>query len=874
MAEAPARKRPKRVVPFLEAHESLYGVRLVERDPATNAAKSVLCMFCAAFGREDAPLATTRKRARTQKPKYWGGPCFRADNYKSHLTMMHPTRWGEYQQLALEAKQSYFAAVQALPKREQQQPRRSLDTNQHAAMMTDAASVPQFVALLQTPVVEEGEPESAVGETMVSAPVSPASSLQSPVRASVAVGSRSSIVSVGRTSGGSAVAPVLAVEGGGRESVLAFLLDRDVVDVALGDVLLRVEDVDEEGSALFESTLDRGDVQDRQRSDGTAEYRAVVRSVELFQRVVTLLAAGLSFEQTAAVCRPQLSQQISRISHVGNSVLRMARVVVGANLQALSRILQRGWAFSLSLHSVDRRRPEENEPHLFIDVRLRAYCSGVIKVFHLLALPVTTERDPSTIGEIIFDTIDKFIQALHKRWLRKVIGCSTVLAGAAGADARSAVSCVLDNLARRVEKQALAGFARVSSGRPPLDVLLQRFVDSVLFADGAQWHGHLMNLLAYLQRQISMDNAEELSAAAKTSCPRISDMSWWKLTEVIRWIDNARVPIQRLLSRRNASVTPPPVWWLNLKIVLEVVSMAIKTRAGLQGGYTTLMSQQPQRISMLRLALAGDLGVEGPLPEFQRAALRDHSGVQDKIGSDDGMFAVKSHSIVAFIRGTGSWAAEIFDALTSEERQKLVVGTADTMLDLVQSLHGLAEELEAHGVSSTASLSSFPPVLPHQVALLHPVDFQEVVRVHHARLTGSFSDAQLAIIETQHRELRSAAASEPAVRQLLDSNAEGATASFDEAWRLLRSRWGALADFCGGLATVFPSSGKDSNVSAVAFSSLPSTHVGSNRKLTDFSLEARLQCQQFATLQAMDETAGAVSADDRLARHKLTLVQS
>ncbi|EGZ17199.1 hypothetical protein PHYSODRAFT_501909, partial [Phytophthora sojae] len=538
-AQPPARKRPKRVVPFLKAHEVLYGVRVVERDPQNSAVKSVLCMFCAAFGREDDPLATARQRARTQKPKYWGGPCFRTDNYKSHLTMMHPVRWKEYQDLTPEAKQSYFGVVRALPKREQ--PRRSLDN----AVSTQKA--------------------------------------------------------------------------------LVFLLDRDVVDVALGEVLFRVEDVDDGGSPLFETTLDRVDMQDQQRSDGTAEYRAVVRSVELFQKVVTLLSAGLSFDQAAAVCQPQLSQQISRISDDGNRVARMARVVVGTNLQALSRVMQRSWAFSLSLHTIDRRRPGETEPHLFIDVRLRAYCSGKIKVFHLLTLPVTTQGDPSTTGEILFDTTNKFILALHKRWLWKVIGCSTELAGATGSAADLA---------------AVAGFVRVSSGRPSLDVLLQRFFDSVLFADGAEWHGHFTNLLAYLQRQVSAGNAEELSAASVTSCPRIADMSWWKLIEVLRWLDNARVPIQRLLSRRNATVTPPAVWWLNLKIMLEVGSIAVKTRAGLQGGYTTLMSQQPQRISMLRLALSEDVGVEGPLPEFQRAALRDHSGVGDKIASDDGMFAV------------------------------------------------------------------------------------------------------------------------------------------------------------------------------------------------------------------------------------------
>ncbi|KAG2845646.1 hypothetical protein PC129_g901 [Phytophthora cactorum] len=256
------------------------------------------------------------------------------------------------------------------------------------------------------------------------------------------------------------------------------------------------------------------------------------------------------------------------------------------------------------------------------------------------------------------------------------------------------------------------------------------------------------------------------------------------------------------------------------------------------------MSQQPQRISMLRLALAGDLGVEGPLPAYQRAALRDQSSLGEMIGSNDGMFAVKPHTIVAFVRGMGNWAAELFDELDAQERQKMIVSTADRTLDLVQGLHSLAEELEEHGSSKT-SLSAFPPVLPHQVALLNPVDFQEIVRVYRPRVTETFSDAKLAAVETQHQELRTAA-SEAATRQLLAKSAENSASSFNQSWEALRARWGLLADFCGGLATVFPSSNGGS--SGKTFVAVDAT--GSQRKLADFPLEARLQCQQFAELHA------------------------
>ncbi|RLN45388.1 hypothetical protein BBO99_00007813 [Phytophthora kernoviae] len=623
---SPGKKQPKRVARFLEAHEVIYGVRALERCPDTNLVTSVACLFCAAFGREDDPNPDQRKRARTRKYKYWGGPCFRTDNYKSHMVQQHPS----------------------------------------------------------------------------------------------------------------------------------------VVEVVLGEVLLRPENWENEESAQilapFESTIDRRDVKNRQQSVGTAEYRVVIRRVGRFYRVVTLLAAGLSFEQTAVICQP--NEQLTSGTIDGDNVGHMARVVIGTNLQTLAMTLHKSWAFSLSLHSVDRRRSGERKPRLFLDVRVRVYWSGKIESFHLLSLPVAVSGS-GTSGKVLFDTTSKVLNALNKQWLRKVIGCTVEMGGLAGSGASLEANVKAFGFMRRLEQQALAGLVRVSSARPPLDALLQRYFDSMLSADGAKWHLQLTALSAYLQRQQSAGNAEELSSASVPPCPRVSSVSWWNVVGTARWFDNARVPILRLLARTHASVVPLS-WWISLKMALVVGTEAVKTREGLQGGYTTLSSQQPDRISTLRLGLAANMGIEGPLPEYQRTALREQSGLSDMIGSSDGAFGVKRQSVAIFVRGLGGWAAEIFEALSAEDRQKIIVTAARRMLELVQGLYCLAEELEVNGNSGNSNLSAFPPVLPKQLAGLHSVDFQEIIRVHRARLVESFSDAQLDMIETQHRELRTAAASEAA----------------------------------------------------------------------------------------------------------------
>ncbi|KAL3668828.1 hypothetical protein V7S43_006121 [Phytophthora oleae] len=836
----PPKKRLKREVPFLEAHEKMYGVRVVERDLASQKVQSVLCMFCAAFGREDDPRGSSRRRARTKKLKYWGGPTFRTDNYTAHLTMQHPSRWREYQEMSSEQKLSYFNAVQALPKangktrKSQGNEQATSEQNSVYLQPSEGQESTEDEAPLSVPASPELETTECASDADVpvaveSIPLVPVATMESPVVGAVSPASE---------------APVEAQIDG---KVLTFLLDRDVVDVALGDVLFRAEDADKgAGNELvaFESTLDEWDSEDQQKSDGTAEVRAVVRSAELFHRVVELLAADLSFDQTAAIVQAQTTTGIR-----GNRfVTRLARVAVGANLQDLGRVMQRSWAFSLSLHSVDRRQRGEKDPRVFIDVRVRVFCSGKMEIFHLLTLPVEDGGDPGTTGEIMFETMSTFLQSIHKRWQQKVIGCSSeIMQQGTDSTSNGVASAVARSITRRVEQQALPGFVHVPSARPALDALMQWFFDSVLFTDGAKWHSNLIRLSAYLQRLIVTGNAEELSAASVTACPHVSDLTWLKVTEIARWFDNARVPIQRLLARRKASVAPSLAWWLDLKTVLVVGSMAMKTRSGLQAGYATLLSLQPQRISMLRLALAGEVGVEGPLPAFQRAALRDQNRSGQMIGSQDGMFAVRPHAVVAFLRGMSSWAAELFDGLSAQERQKLIVDAADRLLELVLRLHTVAEELEERGSSNNTSLSSFPPVLPDQVAGLHPVDFQEVVRMYRPRLIETYSDAKLAAIESQHQELRTAASSEAAVQQFLALNAENPAASFSERWEPLRDRWNLLADFCGGLATVFPTPNDKKPVAMAT-----STATWSHRTFSDFALEARLQCQQFATLQALE----------------------
>jgi hypothetical protein len=88
---------------FIERHCDQYGLRITTRNDKGEV-ESVVCRFCLAFKREecdddddDDDNASARKRKRTSNIKYFSS--FRADNYKKHLTLQHPTKWSEYQAL-------------------------------------------------------------------------------------------------------------------------------------------------------------------------------------------------------------------------------------------------------------------------------------------------------------------------------------------------------------------------------------------------------------------------------------------------------------------------------------------------------------------------------------------------------------------------------------------------------------------------------------------------------------------------------------------------------------------------------------------------------------------------------------------------------
>ena len=105
--------------------------------------------------------------------------------------------------------------------------------------------------------------------------------------------------------------------------------------------------------------------------------------------------------------------------------------------------------------------------------------------------------------------------------------------------------------------------------------------------------------------------------------------------------------------------------------------------------------------------------------------------------------------------------------------------------------------------SSNEAAAEVRPVLPHQMVMLQGREFSNILKVQTPRLRTTCSTTEIDLIEQEFKELQSAYHRESSFKAVLD--ACGAHTSFEEGWKLNQDQFCFLREFCGGLATAFPS---------------------------------------------------------------------
>jgi hypothetical protein len=167
---------------------------------------------------------------------------------------------------------------------------------------------------------------------------------------------------------------------------LRVLIDKDIVDVIIGEMMFHPEDMDGTTRArLLESfvpTLDSSE--DAADAGDSSRYASTVTNIKQFQLVAQFLAAGLSFRQVSQVIME--TKEVLGIGSIGSCsegiVSRYARFICAMNLQCIAELLRQCWAFSVALDMATHMATS------YCDVRIRICHKSTVHDFHLLSVPV------------------------------------------------------------------------------------------------------------------------------------------------------------------------------------------------------------------------------------------------------------------------------------------------------------------------------------------------------------------------------------------------------------------------------------------------------------------------------------------------------
>ena len=138
-----------------------------------------------------------------------------------------------------------------------------------------------------------------------------------------------------------------------------------------------------------------------------------------------------------------------------------------------------------------------------------------------------------------------------------------------------------------------------------------------------------------------------------------------------------------------------------------------------------------------------------------------------------------------------------------------------------------------------------PLLLPHQLVTLQSREIRDILKVQTPCLRTTCLTTEIDVIEQEFEELLSACSRESSFKAVLD--ACGPHTSFEEGWKLNQDQFCFLREFCGGLATAFPSiSTVESDFSIVKCEK----DVG-RVSLMDSSLEGILHAKQFKRMRSI-----------------------
>lgn len=621
---------------------------------------------------------------------------------------------------------------------------------------------------------------------------------------------KKSFFEIGSSSGSQTTMHAFA---GPRSIPLRALVDKDIVDIIIGDMMFHPEDMDGTTRARllssFVPTLDSSE--DAANASGISRYAIIVNNTKQFLLVAQYLAAGLSFRQVAQVVLD--TKELLGVGSIGSVsegiVSRYARFICAMNLQCIVELLRKSWAFSVALDMATHMATA------YCDVRIRVCPKSTVHDFHLLSIPV---HDRHT-GEIIFNTFARAMDALYSDWRETIIGASS--------DGEKKMTGRHQGVITRIQRVSKPGFMRVWCGAHQLDLCMQSFY----LAIPDSFYSTFTSIVSYLRRQ------QHFISDERSQCPLICDTRWLNMIKVTTWFDKHRLAVAAYFEEKKPACMPDESWWILLFVVHEIAGIAAISCKSLQG-HGTLLCNQHHTLKRLIAEINSKVGIVGSLSEVQRGAIIEATHEL----SDSGEYAVSFAAVRGFMEDLGFFVKDRLAAMDDGSRDTLLRLSATAILGLVDGISAVVAERTE---DNEAYLDAAPAVLPHQLVRILPRDFSVYLQRHRERLDYTFSIEEIENIGRQHKALCEAYRHQPDVKSSIDSFNDGA--AYRDAWNGLHNTYPLLERFVGGLATIFPgTSTVESDFSVVKY------EKNKNRmSLSDASLEGILHAKQYRRMRSL-----------------------
>ena len=590
-------------------------------------------------------------------------------------------------------------------------------------------------------------------------------------------------------------------------------MSKRIVDVIIGDMLFHPDDMDGISKARDLSLFKLCESSDDDVNSGE-EYSVVIKTPKRFSLLIGTIALGASFRMAARIV--QLVRDESGLSfYSGCSDImasNYARVACAAALEIVAEALNKTGGFSLALDVSTLHGMS------YLDVRVRFFLNCEMYNFHVLAIPLFDRHT----GLIMFEALAKFFDALFPEWRNFLVGVSS--------DGDRSMTGRIQGVLTRLAKESLLELFKIWCGLHQFDLLMQRVYSASL---DEEFYSTLTGVIGHLRRQ------QNLITEMRSTCPKVGDTRWVSMDDASGWLTKHVVVLTAHFDAKRPRCTPDKLWWLFLFVIRAFAQESMLVFVSLQG-LTTLVSQQKATLLGLIDTYCRMTGMTGP---HQEDELQNINQAEAEIA---GGFVLTHAHARQCIDGISPWVLNAIETLPEDEVKQLVVATAKLF---VETAHGITQIVVERDASNNAG-SELPPVLPKQLMQIDLRAFMNMVARQRPRLKIRMSESEIEEIGVQFASMKRAYREEPGFRNAVDA-CDDIKSDLVAGWAAggAADRFGAVREFCGSLASVFPNTATvESDFSIIGWEK-----DVYRKRLTDFSLEGILHCKQFSRLRALQQ---------------------